>query len=208
MRKNQKIAFTLTELIVSITITIIILVPLLLFVSNISKEISDSNKEVEIITHLYEIENKIKEIKSIYSSWYLLIDNDKWTWADVFLFRTKSWEVNKGWYIFTMVNLNTLNIDSNNNVPNIDRKVFAYREISWTQLDIITTTPSKVYDYIFNLDETYKNIILKDFQVDIYNWWNILEFNLFIYPFYSTNTIKTKYSDVPGSEIKRFIINF
>jgi len=68
MRKNQKIAFTLTELIVSITITIIILVPLLLFVSNISKEISDSNKEVEIITHLYEIENKIKEIKSIYSS--------------------------------------------------------------------------------------------------------------------------------------------
>lgn len=200
-------AFTLVELIISLTITIIVIVPLLIFITNISSEIHYSNKQANSISKIYEIEDKISEISWEYLSWSIFINNSSSSGSDVLLFKTTPSESIKEWYIFAQINMNDMKIDWNTNIDNIWEKYFAYRKISETQLNIIEADSSEIYDLKFNLSEVFVWLILKDFQVENYNN-KILELNFFNYIEYKNSSSIKKYTEVPQNNIERFILNF
>ena len=205
-KKNK--AFTLVELIITITITVIVIVPLTLFISKIYFEINNSNKKTNSLIVINDIKNKIDKINEKYLSWIVLIDNIKWSWSDILLFKSHSWAVNKSWYIFAQIDLETLKIDSNNNVENIWEKYFAYRKISNLELIDLETTPNNVYNYIFHLDKIFRWVILKDFQVTPYNNWEILELFFSTYINYSKTSLLQKYNEVKKKNLYNFILTF
>jgi hypothetical protein len=198
----------LVELLVSITITVIIIIPLLVFITDISSEIWFSNKKTEIISEIYNIEDKILEIKWKYLSGVILINNNSWSWSDVLLLRTKNWETKKEWYIFAQINYNNLLIDWSWNIDNIWEKYLAYRKISSTELTELESNPNNVYNYKFHLDKVFKWILLNNFQLDYYNNNSILELSFFNFINYDWIWLIKKYSEIKKSEIQKYILNF
>ena len=145
----QKKAMTLVELIVAITISSIILLFLMNFISKVFGEISYSNKKTDAIKKIYSIENQFQNIEEVYSSWDILIDNNTASGADVLIFRNNA---NNWWYIVGIVDKNTFKLDWVNNVSTIWEKLLAFRKISSQELSELNSTPNKVYNYKFNLD--------------------------------------------------------
>jgi len=204
----KKKAFTIIELIISITITIIIIWWIMVFISSLSSEIEYSTKKTNIITEISDIENKIDEIKSKYTSWIILIDNESWTGSDVLLFRKNIWDDIQDWYILAQIDFNNKVIDWSWNVDNIWKKVLGFRKISETELITIDSNPLEIYNYTFHLDNIFKNITLKDFQVSFYNSGDIWEIELYINTDYRYNNSSLKYSEITNENIEKFIFNF
>ena len=208
MKKKYKKAFTLVELIISIFILAIIILPLLILISDTYSEINHSNIRTENISKIYEIRDKISNIKWEYLSWSILINNNIWNGSDVLLFRTEVWDPNKKWYIFAQVDYNTLKIDWSLNINNIWEKYFAYRKISETELIELELNPNKVYDYKFNLDKIFKWIIIKNFQIDYFNNKKILELSIDIYKTFNKSSLIEEYTEVKKQDLEKFILNF
>jgi hypothetical protein len=204
--KNKK-ALTFIELIISVTITIILLTWLMFLLSDLFSEIWYSNQKTKIISATYEIESKAREIKNNFLSGSILIDNNSWVGSDILLFKTIDWETEKKWYIFALVDFDTMKVDPNNNIDNIWNKRLAYRKVNQTELNELEITPLKIYNYGFNLDEIFEDIVLKDFQINTYNSWTILEFELQIYLNYNKKSDINNYSEVLEKDIEKIVFS-
>lgn len=206
--KIIKNAFTVVELIIAILISAIILVFLMSYLADTFNEIAYSNKKTKVLINLYEIENKLKSLKWSYLSGEILKDNSEWVWSDIILLKTIPWEPKPWWYIFAQVDKNTLKVDPNNNVDIIWEKVLAHRKISWNELAELLVNWNKIYEYQFNLDETFPDILLKDFQAKTYNSWSIFEVSLYVNLDYIPESNGNKFSNIWNNEIEKIIFNF
>ena len=201
-----KKAFTLVELIVAVTISAIILLFLMSFIADTFNEIAYSNKKTKLLINLYEVEDRFKTLKQQYLSGIILKDNIEWVWSDIILLRTLPTEPIQWWYIFAQVEEDTLKIDNSSNVNNISKKVLGYRKISSSELLALNST--NVYDLKFNLDEIFPNIYLKDFQVELYNSWTIIQISLHVNLDYNIELNWWKYSNIWNESIEKIIFNF
>ena len=199
----QKKAMTLVELIVAITISSIILLFLMNFISKVFGEISYSNKKTDAIKKIYSIENQFQNIEEVYSSWDILIDNNTASGADVLIFRNNA---NNWWYIVGIVDKNTFKLDWVNNVSTIWEKLLAFRKISSQELSELNSTPNKVYNYKFNLDELIPDLFFKNLQVEKYNTGTILELQFEINLDFKKDFINKKYWNY-WLKIEKFILD-
>jgi len=198
--------FTFVELIVALILSSIIFLFLMNFISKTFLEILYSKNKTNIITQVYEFEDEIWDLREKYNSWFILVDNDSWTWSDIFLLRNDN--VNKWWYIVAQVNSELWVIDSSNNVDMIWNKVLALRKVSQEEIYNLLLVPNWVYYYKFNKDELYNNIKLKDLQIDLFNTWSLIEMTLDINPAYKIKLDWEKYSEIWTNNIEKIVINF
>jgi len=198
--------FTFVELMVALVLSSIIFLFLMNFISKTFTEISYSKNKTNIITQIYEFRDEIWDLREKYNSGFILINNESWTWSDVFLLRNNN--VNKWWYIIAQVNSELLVIDSLDNVDIIWNKVLGLRKISKEEIDNLLVVPNWVYYYNFNKDEIYENIKLKDLQIDLFNTWSLIEMTLDINPVYKIKLDWEKYSEIWTKSIEKIVINF
>jgi hypothetical protein len=109
-----------------------------------------------------------------------LIDNNTGSGTDVLLLNTITWENKQKWFIFAMVNIDTMKIDWKNNAWVIWDKYLWFRKISSQELAQIQSDPNNVYNLQFNYDEIFKDFNLQNFQVQEYNSWSIYEIELYM----------------------------
>ena len=207
MIKSKK-AFTLVELILAITISAIVLLFLMNYLASIFDEISYTNKKTKLIISLYEVEYKIRTLRQKYLLSDILKDNLEWDWSDILILKTDPGEPEQWWYIFALIDKDTLKVDPNGNIDNISEKVLAHRKISSSELWELNTSPDKIYEYSFNRDEIFEDMILKDFQLNIYNWWKIIEVIIYSNIDYETETNWEKYSLLWNLKIEKIVFNF
>ncbi len=207
MRLFKK-AFTLIELTVSVLISAIILIFLMIFLADTFNEIAYSNKKTKLLIEFYELENQLKNIKEQYLSGVILKDNIKWEWSDVILLKTSPLEPIQWGYIFAQVNKTSFKIDTDKNVDTVWEKVLGYKKISSIQLTELLLDANKVYNYEFNLDEIFPNILLKDFQAKLYNSWKIFDIFLEVNLNYKKQLNWSKYSEIWNESIEKIIFNF
>jgi len=199
--------FTLVELIVSIILSSIILLFLMNFISKTFFEISYSKNKTKIISHIYDFENEIWDLREKYSSWIILINNEYWIWSDVFLLKTNN-DIEKWWILIAQVNLDWLLIDWKEQVDIIWNKALGLRKINKEELSDLSNNPDNVYTYKFNVDEVYKDIKIMDIQVDLFESWNIIEMSFFINPLYKKNQNWNRYSEKWTNNIEKIVLNF
>ncbi len=207
MIKSKK-AFTLVELILAITISAIVLLFLMNYLASIFDEISYTNKKTKLIISLYEVEYKIRTLRQKYLLSDILKDNLEWDWSDILILKTDPGEPEQWWYIFALIDKDTLKVDPNGNIDNISEKVLAHRKISSSELWELNTSPDKIYEYSFNRDEIFEDMILKDFQLNIYNWWKIIEVIIYSNIDYEKETNWEKYSVLWNLKIEKIVFNF
>jgi len=208
MKKINKNALTLVELVISILITVIILIPLITFISETNNEISSSQEKTKAQKIIFDIKYKIWDIKQEYLSGEILIDNDSASWSDVLVFKTIPSETKKAWYAFGLVDYDSLKLDWKNSIDNIWEKYFWYRKLSETELNELDSNPDKIYDYKFHRDKIFKWLVLKNFQVEKYND-NIYELIFEQYTDFSKSSQKKSYKkEVPKKFIEKFILDY
>ena len=207
MNKSKK-AFSLVELIIAVFISAVILIIVMSYIADTFNEIATSSKKSKSLIQLYEAENKLKTLKSQYLSGSILINNSEWVWSDIVLLKTSPLEPNQSWYLFAQVDKNTLEVDPDDNVDNIWKKHLAFRKISSTEISELLSDSSEIYNYKFNLDELFLDILIKDFQVTEYSPWNIFEVSLSLNLDYNEKLDGSKFSEIWNDWIEKIIFNF
>ncbi len=197
--------FTLIEIIISIVISVIVLMFLFKILSDIIDEVSYNNNQSEILSSYNDFFNKLDGYKSVFLSGNLLIDNNLWIWNDVLMLKNKE---STKWVLFWIVRKDTLKIEQNTGYLYIYDKVMAYREISDIEITDLETTPLNVYNYIFYEDKLFKALRIKDFQVDYYNSWNIININLWVNIWYIKWQNGELFTDIWTENIIKYNLNF
>jgi len=201
--KKIKKAFTLIELIVAILISAIVLSFILVFLWDTMDNIASGKSNTKILISFSEFQNKLSSYKNIYSTWYVLIDNDTSTWSDIFLMRNLD---STDWIIISRIDLDTKKIIEDNSV--YKNSPIWIRRVSASELWDISSTPSIVNGYVFKNDKIYKDLILKDFQVNSYNSWYIDEFDMVINPYYINDFKWEIWENLKTDELLNLNINF
>ena len=200
---TKKNAFTLVELIVAILISSIILIGILIFLWDTMENIASSKANTRNLIAFSEFQNKLNSYKNIYSSWYILVDNNSNSWSDIFIMKNNN---NDDWILISRIDLDTKKIIE-------DNKIYKYtplwiRRISKQEINDINSNTWVIYDYKFQSDKIFYDLNLKDFQITSFNSGSINEFKLIINPYYLDRFNWTEWKEIPTKDLLNINIDF
>lgn len=201
-------AFTLVELLVGTIISSVVLLWIFSMTSEVLDEAVFTNKSVSSFSTLYDIEKELNIYKNIYSTGNVLIDNESWTWSDVFIFLNTD---NSEWFLIWIVNNYTRQL-----VPNSDYSLYKdnslwFRKLIWTWIiNNIIATPSIIYssDYMFQKDKIFQDFKVRDLQMIDYNGRKIREFKFIVNMFYNENLLWEYWDNILKNRLVDFTLNF
>lgn len=200
---NKNSWFTFVEILLSTAISVIVLIFTFPFLVETMSWISKSQQKVTILSSFYDVSRALKTYKNIYQTWSVFVDNLTSSWNDVLLFRN-SWPW--PWVIFWIIDKSTMNFFTWSLYDYYWDKVFWYKELSTGQLNNILLTPTKIYNINFTNSDFF-NFPVKSFQVDYYNSWTILDFNIEFLSNYNSSLTWQLWQDIPTSAYDLFKLN-
>lgn len=187
---KKKKAFTLIELVISITISSIIFFIVFSFVVDSVDELTQSNYKMDSIDDIFSFRN----VFSRYVRWWYMFISTIWTTNNsVILLKNASYT---DWYIFWVVNRNTMKIQKD--YIYWDNTIW-YRRVTETEINDIEADSNKVYNLSFFNDKIFEWIKVKDFNAEFYNSWAILDIYL---SSTLTNDLYLYWQSLTGSTIK------
>lgn len=206
MNKSKK-AFTLIELLISISISILIIFWFTTLYMNISESIVYSQRKVNILNDVKNFTTKLSYSTNLYNSWFIISQTDKFDT----LILTNSGNLN--WYIIWVFDCNNktwvdIKLTQNNTI--YDNNCFWYFPLKQTQISNIITDKQSIYNNSFNWWSIYSNIIVKSFKVSEFTPNHIFDLNLELFDylyfdFISKNIDSLNYD---YSKIIRINLNF
>jgi hypothetical protein len=112
------------------------------------------------------------------------------------------------WVLFWVVRKDNLKLETNSEYDYIYDRVLWYREVSSGEILDLETTPTNVFDYLFFEDKLFDALKVKDFQVDYYNSWTILNIDLWINVWYMKWLDWELFTDLWTDDIINYNLNF
>lgn len=171
--KNLK-WFTFVELVVSMFISSILLWSVFYFISANVEDIFLSNQKTEFYASVNDFRNELLNITSIYSSWTVIFNNAIWSWSDALLLESK---IKGDWYLVWVVYQGKILIWYNAYNAYGDKAIWYVKVSSW-QIASFRTNPLNLNQVDFDDNHIFKPLKTRDFQVDLYNSWAIINLDL------------------------------
>lgn len=189
---NNKKAFTLIELIISIFISVILLGGIFYFISDTILGISRASAHARFLKDFYSF-------TTILDSGNLTIVKDypENTGYDVAIL-TSVW--NQSGILIGVVDAWTYMLAGTWAFDSYHKTILWYRSLSSSEIVSITSNPNIIYTYSFFWDKLFPNFFMKDFQLQMYNSWSILDMKLTIFPSYLNSLEWEKWINVPKND--------
>ncbi len=203
MFKNIKKAFTLTEVLIASAISTIVLGFIFIFLANMVEWIGHTKKEVAIFSAFYDFTNKLNNYRNVYVSWSILTET--LSWSDVFLMRDASWQDGM---LFWPVNLSDNKIDITNSTTIYKNTWIWFRRVSALELAEIDLDTNEIFDYIFQNDQIYPDLKVKNLVLKSYNSWTIINMDLLLNINFNNWLVWTSWSEIPKDYLRNFNIDF
>lgn len=192
---------TLIELVIWITITWIIMVIVIFFISSSIENLASSSLKTKSIDQFFTFRDTMNRIiKSWYNNFTLY-----WTWSRTVILLKNNFDTS--WYLFWVIDYYDKKLQSQEIYW---ENVVAYRKVSQLELSDIDTNSGVIYDYDFLNDKILIDMRVKDFNVELYNAWSILDIYLSIvlrkdnYMFWESLT----WAILDTKDIMEFNLNF
>lgn len=167
--------FTLVELIVAVIISSIVLTILMSFITTSMNEISYSNRQTEVLENINNFSTTMNNYKWSFEDVIVVIDNTA-SWSDTIMMTN---EANNEWILVWIVWKDSLTLeDSEIDFNTIYEKHLAIRELNALDISNIIATPGMVLGLSFNKDKLFDDLVMKDFQVELYNTWAVINIDL------------------------------
>ena len=196
------LAMTLVELIVSLSITAIVLIIIVVFISDGTENISRSLSQTKMTNDIIELNQTLKKITQTgYSEFRLMYDGPINEGMDIFILTQPD---NTDGYIFAVV-------DTRDNTTawiysDYYNRVFGYRRLSSSEITTLLSDPTPLYDYKFFNDKIFPALVTRDLQVNTYNTGSIIELSFSILDADPEKYQVVDWSDIPKSDIFSFNI--
>lgn len=203
MKYNSHHAFTLTELVIAIVISSLVLIFTFHFVSKTIVEISNARQSATIMTEFSDISQQLKNYRNLYSSWSILINGVSWTQSDVLLLNTEEGDTG---VLFALVDPETMKI--NQEAENYSHVHFAFRTMTLANMNSVLSDPNTALNLDFQSDKIFRNISAKDLQIETFNQGNILDINISLIKSYKENLLNSKYSELWKNNFVNFNLNY
>ncbi len=200
----KKSAFTLIELIVSIVISTIVLVIVFGFTGDTIANLVDINRKSDALQWVYRLTTILSSHKWKYIVPEVIVDNSVWSGHDIFYMRDPG---GNGWVLWGVIDSKTLQIEDNSVYPYYGDKVLAYRLLSAPEIAAIVADNSVVYDYDFFEDKIFDEFKTKEFQLELYNTWALIESNIQIIPHYKKELDNIEWQDIPKDDVIKINLN-
>lgn len=192
-------AFTIVELMVSITISIILLWGIFYFMSDTILGISRSSSQTEFLRDFYGFTTILDtgnlEILHDYTGW----------WFDVAMLTSID---EASWVLVWVVDRPSARLSPASQWNIYHESVLWYRPLSSTEISDIQTDSSIVYDYDFSPGNLFTRFNLRDFQLLSYNSGSLVEMRLDIFPIYNSNFFWESWDSLPQDEIFTYWLVF
>ena len=202
----SKKALTLVELVISITISSVVMLIVLTFVADSIETVISSNKKTEIYEDLFQFKNEFNK----YARWgYIQQDliTTSLTETQSSIMLLQNIDETKG-VIFGVVDKDSMSIEDYTTHAIYSDKVLWYRNLSELELTNINADPSGIYDLKFFPDKLFEWLKMKDFQMEIYNSWSIIDMNLEVLLYYNDSNNGILLSDINPEDIIDINLNF
>ena len=197
---KNKNAMTLVELIISVFISSTIILIVMTFMTTSLNELRVTNETTEAIDTTFTIKDDFAR----YVKW----------WYQSFDVYWQAWENSSillyddiGWILYWIVNHQSWKIQK----EKIYWNNYVWRRlISFWELTTILADTWSIYDLKFQDDKIYKWVRIKDFNAELYNWWQILDMYISAVLVVDENNFWKKISDMffDRNELAEFNLTF
>lgn len=182
MKKNT-IGFTLTEIVVAITISVIIMGWVLTFLTKLQDDIVIAKQSTQVYTNLSDFIATMQNFSKLYSSGSIIVWTDSDYNAAILMKPDKSAGVLIG--VVEEKNGGLSKLDPVANKSTYGKKIIAYQKLTAGQISSILTTPTNAYNVVFSDEWLFKNLMATTFLITPYNGGAIFEYNIKLEtPFY------------------------
>lgn len=193
--------FTLTELILGVSISAVVLLVVFSFMANVMNDFWKSRKKTEFITNFYSFTSKLDEYKAIFNSGAVI--NNSW-WTDALFLYTPGAE----WVLFWIVDKNTLSLDTIANADTYGPKHIWYKELTTSQVSDVLSNSWAIYGYDFFRDKIFSNIYIKDFQITPYNTTALFNVDVDILIYYRSTLDGSSMNDIVSDDVFSTVLTF
>jgi hypothetical protein len=193
MKNNKNVIkwFTFVELIVSMIIASILLWAIFYFISANVEDIFLSNQKTEFYSSVNDFRNKVFDKISVYNSWTLIANNAVWSGSDILLLRSS---LKTDGYLLWVVKWTSLETTPWAYSSYDDKSPWLVRIWSWTITSILANSWS-LNGVVFNDSDVFSKLKIKDFHVNFYNTWNIIDMDLNLIQNYNSSFDWVNWSD-------------
>lgn len=198
---KKKKAFSLVELVISITISSIIFFIVFSYIVESVNELSKSNIEINNIGGIFSFQKKFNN----FVRWGYMFISTLWTTTNsVILIKNKDFT---DWYIFWVVDKNTMKIEKN--YVYWENTIW-YRRVTGNEINSIELDVNNAYDLTFHRDKILEWTKIKDFRTDYFNTWTIL--NIYVSSILNNNPDlnweSLSWSIIRSEDLVEFNFNF
>ena len=110
--------------------------------------------------------------------------------------------------IFWVVSKESMSIEPDLGYKIYSDKVLWYRILSENEIIDIETTLTNIYNLKFFPDKVYDGLKVKDFQMDMYNSWAIIDMNMEVLLYYNDSNKWILLKDINPEDLININLNF
>ena len=199
--------FTVLEIVIAMTISVMIMLWLSFFISEINSKIISSQNKWNIYTGINDFIDKVGVKKNLYWSSTILDQNQNYN----ALLMTNS-SLNGGILIGVVNNNknspNYLKLDPIWNYHIYDNKVLGIRQLTQSQISEILANSGSIYNIAFFEDNLFPNLFVKSFNLLGYNSGAIVETKLTFYESLAPGYLWKKLGELPEITNYDITLNF
>lgn len=194
-------AFTLIELVISIIISSIIFFIIFTFIVDSLDEIEYSNSRTALIDQTFTFRDKLNR----YIKWGYINMSEVWTWIYNTLLLKDIYS--SKWILFWVVDKDRLKLQNDYVYGN---NVIWYRLLSENEIINIEADNNEIYNLRFFRDKLFDWLLVKDFDVEFYNSWTILDLDFSVLYFLNNSYIWESFSwiVIKNEDYIKFNLNF
>lgn len=193
---------TLVELIVSLSITAIVLIIIVVFISDGTQNITRSLTQTQITDEVILLNEVLQKLdQSWYSEFQMLYDAPVWAGMDIFMLTRPD---ESDGYIWSVVD--TRDYTAAGIYDDYYTRVLGYRRLSASEIAALNIDVTPMYDYEFFLDKTFPHLVTRNLQIQTYNTGSIVEMSLWVLDGDSDNYEVSDWSDISEGDIFSFNI--
>jgi prepilin-type N-terminal cleavage/methylation domain-containing protein len=189
----MKKAFTLIELLISITISSIVILWFTQIYMSIQDSIIFSQRKAIVFNDIKDFTTKLTYSTNLYNSWLIISQIGKFDT----LIMTNSWLTDAYLiWVFDCTNTSGINIKLASDNLIYDNKCFGYFPLKQSQITSIITNTWTIYTSAFNGWNIYPNLIVKNFVVKEFTPNHIFDLNIDFFDSFYTQLVSMLISDL------------
>ncbi len=205
MKFIRHVWFTLTELVIAISISALVLIVIFNFVADTVSQLADTNKNTRFLSDFSRFTSRLNTYANTFLSGSILIDQPENVGHDVLVFYNPE---QTSWVLWWVVDAWNYKLLDNNKIDTYQDAVVWYRLLSDSELTALLADTTLAYGYDFFGDKTFDDFKIHEFQAEYYNNQDIMSLDMSAVKSFDIEKVGIAWQELPRDDLFEVNLNF